>query len=593
MMHLKNRPTSIVMVLVLLVYGWFYSKEISEAVSGKDTCVCAYDEFGYYMYLPQFFQHGNLNMQPEWAQNLQNTYCDSISAYQLHQVDNGNFLNIYHMGQAFVELPAYAVADLIAAIGGYPRDGFSKPYQIAFAVNALLFVLIGAFFCRKLLRLFFDERISAVLLVLLFFGTNYYITATQLGHIQHHYLFAIIAAMAYCLLTAWKQQNYAGKHFYAAVVLFGLCTVIRPTHVLLGIFPFLLLWKVFPSRLQFWWKMCLFGLSAFCWNIPQLLYWKIIGGSWLMLNLHVEELIIIDPSLWDFLFSFRKGWLLYTPLFLLLIPGFWSLRKTDQRLFWSLLGTTVVFIWIFASWECWWYASSFGSRVMVDLYPLLILPIGFLLTKISTRKPVLYIVSIFAGLTFLLNGLQSWQFQKGWLHHERMSYDHYAYIFGRMNIPGYDEHRLLIDRYDTTWVSAVQTRKDPQQRIAKIPLFQLWKPVTAVPGKDLDLTKFRLFDLLKTDETLIEVELEYSTSDSTQSSILRLETVSRFNAYQWENAELSLGKKVGDRHQLRMRFNLVDIHHRNDQLQVYIDNDQRAAITIYSMKLTGWSLVRE
>ena len=592
-MRLKNRPTSIVVVLVMLVYGWFYSNEITEAVSGEDTCVCAYDEFGYYMYLPQFFQHGNLDLQPEWAQELQNAYCDSITAYQLHPIDNGNYLNIYHMGLAFVELPAYAVADGIAAAGGYPRDGFSKPYQIAFAVNAFLFVLLGAVFCRKLLRLFFDEKISVILLVLLFFGTNYFITATQLGHIQHHYLFAIIAAMAYCLLKAWKDRNYAGKHFYVAIVLFGLCVVIRPTHVLLGIFPFVLLWKAFPSRLIFFWKMSLFGLSAFCWNIPQLLYWKIVGDAWLMPNMHIEELIIIDPSLLDFLFSFRKGWLLYTPLFLLLIPGFWSLRKAEKRLFCPLLITAFVFIWIFASWECWWYASSFGSRVMVDLYPLLILPLGFLLMRISARKTAFYAMLTFAGLAVLLNGLQTWQFAKGWLHHERMSYDHYAYIFGKTNIDGYGEHRLLIDRYDTTWVSAVQQRNDPQQRILKTSLFEVKSPVKAVPGKDLDLTKFRIFDLLKTDETLIEVELEYSTSDSTQSSILRLETVSRYNAYQWQSAELSLGKKTGERQVLRMHFNLPDIHHRKDQLQVYVDNDQQATITIYRMKLTGWSLVRE
>lgn len=578
-------------LLIAVVYGFFCVRQLV-SISGKEkSCVCAYDGFGYYMYLPQLFGEGNLKMTPEAMQGLQDRYCDGAPAYQLQQRENGNYVNVYHMGQAALELPAFLAGHAAAKISGYPADGFSKPYHVAMVLNSFLFVLLGAWFTLKLLRLFFTDRLTALLLMLLFFGTNYLVNTLNAPMLQHHYLMALIAAFAYCLFRARKSAVYSNKWFYTAVALFGLCTFIRPTHVLLGILPFLLMIKVVPAR-KFWLFMMLFGLSAFVWNIPHFLYWKLVGGAWLLPNLHVEELIVIDPSLFDFLFSFRKGWLIYTPLFLLLIPGFSALRKKDKKLFWSLLVTMSVIIWILASWECWWYASSFGSRVMIDFYPLLLIPVGYALHA-SQKQIRLFVILPFLAFAVLLNGIQSYQYHTGLLHSERMSFDQYVHIFGKPTLPAYDDFRLLIDRSDTTWAVDVIKRNDPSQEIVTSVLYHLKQPLKSAGGKDIDLTKFVLLDKLPSDETLLKVVLEYTVSDTTKSTVLRLETVSAYNAYDWQSKELALGKHRNSEERMRFFFNLPDINHRRDKLQVYIDNDTGGPIAIHRMRIMAYTLIRK
>lgn len=577
--------------IIIAVFSYSFVGRINEVVKDENTCVCAYDGFGYYMYLPHFTQTGHLKMTPQWAQALQNEYCSGIFVYQLSQRENGNFVDVYHMGQAFVEAPSYYVGHLFAKLLDYPQDGFSKPYHVAFVANAWLFVLLGVYFVSKLLRLFFEDKLTAILLILLYFGANFWVTSVLSYSLQHIYLFAIIAAMSYYFFRAVRTSSFNKRDFAIAAVLFGLCTVIRPTHALIFLFPFIYLWKYFPSRKLFWWRLSWFPLAAFLWNIPQFLYWKLVGGSWLILNLHTEELILFDPNIVKFLFSFRKGWFIYTPVFLLIIPGFYALRKQDKLLFRALISLTVIVIWVVASWENWWYASSFSSRVLVDIYPLLVLPIGFAFQSVWEHKGKAIAMSIFAGTCLLLAIFQTWQFDRGILHPERMTFEQYAYIFGKTNTEDFDAHRLLIDRADTNWVNTVLNGYWNDQNIEKTELFELKKEFTASPKKDTLLLKIPLFKHLKTDETLLKVELEYESSDTSLFSSLRLETFSIHNCYSWNTLELSQGRRKGVNH-LVYKFNLPDIRHAKDQLQVYINNPNEVRLRISKLKITAYSLIR-
>ena len=135
--------------VILLIFSLFiisFVPKLSEIASGEDKCICAYDGYGYYLYLPHFFEKGDLNITQEWAQKLQNEYCDGVYAYQIVRTPQGKELNTYHLGQAFIELPSYLVGDLFARMFGYKTDGFSKPYYIVFILNVLLFIFIHYLF---------------------------------------------------------------------------------------------------------------------------------------------------------------------------------------------------------------------------------------------------------------------------------------------------------------------------------------------------------------------------------------------------------------------------------------------------------------
>jgi hypothetical protein len=298
---LKRNIRKTTLLIIISSFTLTFSGKINEVIKDESTCVCSYDGYGYYIYLTQFFQYRNLNFKQSELQAVQDKYCEGTYAYQLKEVENGNSLDIYHMGQAYLELPAYAAGHVFAKILGYSKDGFSKPYHIAFLLNALLFIFLGLYFLTKILRFFFSDQVSSLLLLIIYFGTNFWATAIHAYQLQHIYLFALVGLLFYSLL---KFKAFGKKkHLVIAALALGLISSVRPTHVLLGILPLLMLRNVYKSRGAYWKSILLFPLAGLLFNLPQLIYWKVLGGSWLILNMHVEEVILVDPHFVDFLFS--------------------------------------------------------------------------------------------------------------------------------------------------------------------------------------------------------------------------------------------------------------------------------------------------
>lgn len=583
---------NILKITILITVGAFtltFSGKITAVAKGKFTCICSYDGYGYYMYLTQFFQYRNLDFKREELQEVQNTYCDSAYVYQLHQRDNGNSLNIYHMGQAYLELPAYTAGHVFAKVLGYPKDGFSKPYHIAFLLNALFFILLGMYFLVRILKCFFSDQVSSLVLLLIYFGSNFWSTAIHAYQLQHIYLFALIALLFYVLLR-FREHPEKKKFLYMAAVTLGLISCIRPTHVLLGFLPLFMLKGIFPSKAAYWKSMLVFPIAGLLVNLPQLIYWKVIGGSWFILNMHVEEVVIVDPHVVDFLFSYKKGWLLYSPVFLLLVPGFIQLYKQRRTLFWGIFTSVAFCIWIFASWECWWFAASFGSRAMVDLYPLLAVPLGFAVVFLAKRSGTLILLGSFLVLTFGLSILQSAQFATGYLHTDRMTKAHYWFIFGKLKMPDYGVNRLEIDRSNLQWPETIHAEQLGFGKI-ETSIFSNLNHLKALPKTSTLLEKKPYFPQLKTDETLFEAQVIYRNNNS-EPAVINFETFSKYNVYSWNGFTLEAGKEEQESDTLTVRFNLPIVNHSGDQIQIYVVNPGTKAIEIQSLKIKASSLIR-
>lgn len=588
---LQSNIRKITILLIVSVFTLKFSGKIQDVVQGKSTCVCSYDGYGYYMYLTQMFQYRNLGFQQNELQQVQDKYCNGIYVYQLKKLDDGNNLNIYHMGQAYLELPAYTVGHIFAKTLGYPKDGFSKPYHITYLLNALFFILLGIFFLNKILRLFFSEQISALLLLIVYFGTNFWVTAIHAYQLQHIYLFALIGMLFYALL---KLREFPSKRKYLvfAALTLGLISSIRPTHVLLGLLPLFMLRNIYPTKMAYWKSIVLFPIAGLLFNLPQMIYWKVFGGSWFIPNMHIEEVVLSDPHIADFLFSYKKGWLLYSPVFLLLIPGFIQLYRKQKEVFWGVLTSLVICIWVFSSWECWWYAASFGSRVMVDLYPLLVVPLGLALVYLGRKKITAIVLMIFLAFTMGLSVVQSEQFSLGYLHTDRMTKEHYWYIFGKLTIPDYKMDRLEIDRENLNWPVEIRKSGLDFARIEE----QVFSEVSSkkVAAKNhLFLEKKAFFPALKTNETMFDVQVVYQNNDSLNPGGIYFETFSEYKVYNWQNRVLSSQKKAGSIDTLNFQFNLPIINHKGDQIQVYVVNPGEKEIIIRSFKIKALSLIRK
>jgi len=123
-------------------------------------------------------------------------------------------------------------------------------------------------------------------------------------------------------------------------------------------------------------------------------------------------------------------------------------------------------------------------------------------------------------------------------------------------------------------------------------VFQTKAPLVSEPGNHVSIDKIHVLKTFKTDETLVEVPIKFRTSDSTQSSLIRMECVSAWNCYSWNNIELSFGRPQNQIITDTLRFNLPDIRHANDSMQMYIWNDSGAKIELIEFKIVGTSLIR-
>ena len=60
---------------------------------------------------------------------------------------------------------------------------------------------------------------------------------------------------------------------------------------------------------------------AFLVWIPQLLYWKTVTGNYLFYSYADEGFFFLNPQILKGLFSYRNGWLIYSPVMFFALLG--------------------------------------------------------------------------------------------------------------------------------------------------------------------------------------------------------------------------------------------------------------------------------
>ena len=177
-------------------------------------------------------------------------------------------------------------------------------------------------------------------------------------------------------------------------------------------------------------------MVAFLVISPQLVYWKYSTGSWVYYSYGEEGFYFNHPHIIDGLFSYRKGWFIYTPLMLFFVIGFFFMRKRIPELLLPLSIFLLLNIYVVFSWWCWWYGGSFGARPMIDSYGLLALPFATLLEKVISRKKWQKIMaSVFLLFFIYMNLFQTRQYRTSMIHWDSMTKQAYWKVFFREQWP--------------------------------------------------------------------------------------------------------------------------------------------------------------
>ncbi|HRQ83782.1 MAG TPA: hypothetical protein PLV70_01565 [Flavobacteriales bacterium] len=415
-----------------------------------------WDVFGYYLYLPATFIHHDIALEDHaWLDRVMDQYEPSSTLYQLVDGPDGKRVIKYSAGMAVLYAPFFLVAHLTAPALGFPADGFSPPYQYIIGFGCLLYALLGLFVLRRVLLHFFNDTWTALLILLVVFGTNFLQLIAWDGTLLSHTPAFLLYALLLLATLRWHGHPRASSAMLIGASA-GLITLVRPSEGLAVLLPLLWLpgtdngwkrkWELLKGHPQHvLWAALAFVVAA----SPQLLYWHSVTGQWLFYSYQNpgEGFDFLPPHLANFLFSFRKGWLLYTPLMALALLGILVLWKRCRVAFWAVLAFVVADLWVVSAWTTWWYAGgSFSSRSMVPAYAVLAIPLGFGLQALAVRRTWrMALGAVLAGMV-ALNLFQTWQWKAGILPRDRITGAYYQAVFGRTKVPAGAGSLLMVER---------------------------------------------------------------------------------------------------------------------------------------------------
>jgi hypothetical protein len=151
----------------------------------------------------------------------------------------------------------------------------------------------------------------------------------------------------------------------------------------------------------------------------------------------------LQPQFINVLFSYRKGWLVYSPLMLLSLLGFIILFKKNKPLFLGIIIYFLINLYLISSWWDWAYGGAFGMRALVQVSAILIIPLAYFIQWFFEVVKLKYLK--FAGAVVVLffcflNVLQSNLYKHGIISYDGMTKESYWFTFLKKN---YSKEDLL------------------------------------------------------------------------------------------------------------------------------------------------------
>jgi len=433
------------------------------------------DGSGHYAYLPAIFIFHSVDFDEVLQFEKQKRPPDYMGHY-FHKHGDVH-INKYTIGTALLQLPFFLLGFLISLLLGLTPDGYNIIFQYSVAFATLFWVGQGIIYFVKLLLTYgIDRKFAWAMATVTLFGTNLFFYVFVQPSFSHTYSFTLITIFLYFCRKGFL--NYEKRYMLLASFLMGLVILVRPINiVIVASLPFIAgTPQLFFNTVKLKFKgydyipaVIILALTI----SPQLIINYLQTGGLIIFGYKNEGFYFTEPQISNFLFSYRKGWFIYSPVFLLLLPAviYQGWRKSIYAAI-SFVIFFFILVYIFSSWWNWFYGDSFGMRPMVDYYGLFMLVIALFLFQIK-MKWFRIIAAFFISIFLLLNLFQSYQYAVGIIHPDSMSKRSYWHVFLKMDkkfknvISGSDESyygRLSkkpffsssnhIDNFDQGWTTS-------------------------------------------------------------------------------------------------------------------------------------------
>lgn len=449
--YFKAKPT----VLITILIGLTVTEVHLNLAKYKRNDVLKWDAICYYSYLPAVFIEKDITLS---FINNENDANYNWIKYGYIKTKNGERVIKTSMGVAILVAPFFLIAHSLALLGMDTADGFSSIYQFFLEFSGLFYLIVGFVFLRKLLLNFYNEKIVAIAFVLLYFGTNLLYHSAIDGVNSHVFTFGIFSLLLYYTYSFYQHETLT-KSLVIGLLL-GMTFIVRPINFLFVVPVFFFdvsSIKDLKERLEFivikQYKYLFIVMIGFAIVLaPQVAYYKIVTNSYFVFSYGEKERFYFNnPHIFEVLFSFRKGWFLYTPLMFVVVFWFIFKNKLQNKYFnISIIVLLSVYVYTVSSWWCWWYGGGFSQRAMIDLYPILILPLcSFVYYLVNTqRKRIQKLVAVFLGCLLILNCFQSLQAKYNIIDWDGMTFRSYIHVFGTVNSKNIREDLLEKPDYE-------------------------------------------------------------------------------------------------------------------------------------------------
>ncbi|MCI5059108.1 MAG: hypothetical protein MRY83_23550 [Flavobacteriales bacterium] len=399
-------------ILISVFYNAYY----------QDRNVIEHDVKSYYSYLPAIFIYQDLSFDYLNANTEQN------KNYWLEGgVDGTKKYPKMTAGAAILYAPFFLVGHTFACVFGSETDGFSKPYRVALSWSSLLYFLLCGLYALKFFAKRYDPYSVSLSLLGVFLGTNFFYYLSHESAMTHVYSCSLLMVIVVKVLKGPRASFLRDQLLFGLII--GLLLLIRPTNAVpIGFVALLALYKGWDFK-----SLLLSTPWIFLVLCVQFILWKTMLGTFWVYSYGDERFFWLSPKVFEVMFSFRKGWLVYSPVLVFALSGVLFLKPKTRNLF---ICAGLCFLYVIACWWCWWYGGSFGNRAFIEVYGILIFPMMYFIDKVLRlqRFPRYVIIVGFFAL-ICLNLIQTHQYVHKVIHWDAMTFDAYKGTFLKFHRP--------------------------------------------------------------------------------------------------------------------------------------------------------------
>lgn len=394
------------------------------------------DGKGYYAYLPATFIYKDLNFG--FFDSIEKKHPNPAIFYDYRSSCEGKTCNKYFAGTALAISPFFLIAHLSSTVLDLENDGYSKLYMIMINVAAIFYLWLGLFFLKKILQRYTSNPslVSALILLIVFSTNLFYYTVCE-PSMSHIYSFGFITAFVYYSKKYFDEPNC--KSVLLMAILFGLIVFIRPVNgIVVLVLPFIAgEWRVFKNGMNFLFSRYGLLFNAFLLASAivsiQFIIYKIQTGHFFIDTYGAEAFNWLSPHPFGFLFSYKKGLFVYTPILFLSLLGLFFLYKQNRFRFYAFILFGFLLVYVLSSWWNWWYGGSFGTRVMLEYYSIFVLLLLIAIENLKTKIARIVFSTLLVG-TLLVCQIQTYQYRYYHIHWEKMDKEHYWKSFLRIDL---------------------------------------------------------------------------------------------------------------------------------------------------------------